>query len=282
MSQVIYGDVLLLINFSMDYLALYVTAVLLNVKIKALNMAIASALGAIYSLACVAVNKDNIIIAVIVAYIMCFLAFRQTNFKIILKEFVVFSSANFLLGGGMTVVFNVFNSFGNIKEILVYGDVEVIERNLPLTVFCIGFFIIAFILFFFGRVMNRESGSKKILVSIGIFDKSIKVYARVDSGNLIKEPLSGQGVIFITENALKGLLSVKQIADIKSNDIEALLKDNINARILIYETVTGKEMTLCIKPGYISLDNKDVDAWVAISKVRSFGQYEGLVPSSVI
>ena len=48
MEQVVYGDVLFIINFSMDFLSLYVTAKFIHLRLRLVPAIAAAAIGAVY------------------------------------------------------------------------------------------------------------------------------------------------------------------------------------------------------------------------------------------
>ena len=51
MEQVVYGDVLFIINFSMDFLSLYVTAKFIHLRLRLVPAIAAAAIGAVYGVA---------------------------------------------------------------------------------------------------------------------------------------------------------------------------------------------------------------------------------------
>ena len=80
MTTEVYADLLFLINFSMDYLCLYICAHVLHRKIALLKMLIASSLGGIYSIVSLFYNTNtlvSIIIDLCVCLIMCSVAFAR-------------------------------------------------------------------------------------------------------------------------------------------------------------------------------------------------------------
>ena len=53
METVLYGDILFIINFSMDFLTLFVTGKILHLKTSIASMLLASSVGAVYAIASV-------------------------------------------------------------------------------------------------------------------------------------------------------------------------------------------------------------------------------------
>lgn len=76
--QIVYVDVLFLINFSMDYLVLYITAALLYLPKNAKRLLLSSLLGAIYEI-CIVVWPGHFLITFLtsvgVSILLCAVAF---------------------------------------------------------------------------------------------------------------------------------------------------------------------------------------------------------------
>ena len=256
MKQVVYGDVLFIINFCMDYLSLYITSYLLRIKYKRSNVFVSAMLGSLYSLICIINSEDHILFSVLCAFIMCFVAFFGNSKKYLLYEVIVFFAVNFLLGGGMTAIFNLFNSFGNSREILIFGELNTVSKNMPLGIFTLGFSVIAVVAMVFGRIMTKEAKNRKAIIPITVNNGTENFLVREDSGNLLTEAVSGESVIFLTESAMLRLFTQPELDAIKNIDLQKVNESNIKARILVYETVSGKELCTCIKPSKIQNDEK--------------------------
>ena len=282
LKQVVYGDVLFIINFCMDYLALYITSYLLRIKYKRWGAFISAMLGSLYSLICIMNSEDHIVFSVLCAFIMCFVAFWGNSKKYLLYEVIVFFAVNFLLGGGMTAVFNLFNSLGNSREILIFGELNTVSKNMPLGIFTLGFSLITVVAIVFGRIMTRESKSRKAIITITVNNEAENFLVREDSGNLLTEVVSGESVIFLTESAMLRLFNQSELDAIKNIDLPKVTESNIKARILVYETVSGKELCACIKPSKIQTEDKELSAWIAVGKNMSFGGCEGIAPSAAL
>ena len=282
MQQIIYGDVLFIINFCMEYLALYITSCLLKIKYKRANVFVSALIGSLYSLISVAFLGDHVTWAILSAIVMCFIAYYGNSKKYLLYEIVVFFAVNFLLGGGMTAVFNIFNSFGNSKELLIYGEVSTIESNMPMKIFMLGFSFIGIVAVVFGRILTKESKSQKAFLQITVNDVTDSVLVREDSGNLLTETISGEPIIFLTERSMLKFFSPNDIDAIKNIELQKLNDKELKARLLVYETVSGKELCACIKPFKITNESKEIDAWLAMGKNMTFGGCDGIAPSAAL
>ena len=61
MGQVVYADLLFLVNFSMDFLCFFVTARLLHRRFKVARSILAAAMGGVYSVAILFVSMNAIL-----------------------------------------------------------------------------------------------------------------------------------------------------------------------------------------------------------------------------
>ena len=80
MELYLYADVLFLVNFTMDFLTLFIAASLTRRKIKTLRLSASSAVGAMYGVASCFMGGTvlfRILINVAVSYLMCLIAFER-------------------------------------------------------------------------------------------------------------------------------------------------------------------------------------------------------------
>ena len=114
MIRDVYVDLLFLINFSMDYLCLYVTVKIIHQKIKLSRMLIASALGGAYSVAALFLPFGapiEFIFDVVICFAICLIAFAQKGrrFSKILLYGFLFVGISMMTGGCMTAIFNLLS-----------------------------------------------------------------------------------------------------------------------------------------------------------------------------
>ena len=111
----VYGDLLFLINFSMDFLCFYLSCLLLHRKMKLGRTFIASVLGGIYSVLALFVSTNGtiaLLIDILVLVLMCWIAYGvgKSGFKALIKAIFLYFFVSALLGGLMTALFSLFNS----------------------------------------------------------------------------------------------------------------------------------------------------------------------------
>ena len=133
-ERVIYGDVLMVINFSMDFLALYITAKIMHVKLINYKITISAAIGALYSLFILGFNINDsltMILSLILSFVLTITAYGKQNIKSLIKNTAVFYLVNFSLGGGITAICNLLNVWQSKRNIMINGTYDVLYGDLP-------------------------------------------------------------------------------------------------------------------------------------------------------
>ena len=114
MPQDVYADLLFLINFSMDYLCLYICAKIMRRKMRLPRMLIASIIGGIYSVVSLFIPSQSIISLIIdalVCIVMCAIVFSEPSRRAastLLCSFL-YVGISMMTGGCMTAIFNLLN-----------------------------------------------------------------------------------------------------------------------------------------------------------------------------
>ena len=182
METVLYADVLFLINFSMDYLSLYAVARLLALPTKTVRILTGAALGGIYGVASVLLSLRGIIGMLLAFFVSCGMARIAYGHPDSLRGFLraVFSvwGIGATIGGGMTLISGFFHGTAAYASYMDYPAV-----------------IAAVVLFV--RMLARRGGRGYAEISFAYGENRYTGRALVDSGNLLRDPLSGLPVILI-------------------------------------------------------------------------------------
>ena len=298
MRQIIYADVIFLLNFCMNFLALFAAGKILGLKLNPSRLVISSGLGAVYSIFTLFFQPQAVIIPVMVlniavSVLICLIAFKtDTHFKFI-KALVVFYAACFMLGGGIEALFHLsgFSGAG-------------IAPPFQLIILMAGICSVIFV--FTGRLFKRRANIKEVDLAIGFGGREIKVNAILDTGNLLRDPVSSLPVIIINLNAAANLFDLKTlefftgdapsyISRISANTEEMRLIKDLKFKIIPVKSVAGANNILpAFVPGYIKYAKDkqvkkmiELNAVVAIDSASGAGQkygenYSGIVPAELI
>ena len=275
----IYADVLFFIDMSMDFLALYVTAYLLKFKFKTRRLALASLLGAIYSVISVIMHRDSVWFTLIVAVGMCFFAYGKCALNQFFCRIVSFFAVNMLLGGGMTAVFNLFSRIDGVQKVVIYGEVHEVNAQMPFGVYLIGFSAISLLVFGFGKLFNKKGVARHRVLTIYYGGKRSVHDVIEDSGNMLCEPMSGEPVVFLTENAVRRAFGDDMVSYLDNPDSRAMTKGAGKMRIVVYETVAGRDMSVCVRADKACVGGMEYRLWFALGRAFTANGSDGIVPA---
>lgn len=257
MQPVVYVDMVFLLNFTMDFLALFAAGRILNYKISTLRLVLSSVFGSLYNISTffysVSVIPD-LIINIAVSVAMCFIAYRITSLISFTKIFLIFYLACFMLGGGVEALYYMS---GVISENISYANTPV-TISAPVIILLSS--VVAVIFIFAFRIANRNNATtKKTNIIIGFEGKEAAVDVLIDSGNLLYDPISSMPVLIVNINSVTNLFtdamlelfltdSISQIA-VTDNDAARRLK----FRIIPVKTVNGSSLMIAFVPDYIKI-----------------------------
>ena len=201
----IYLDVVLVENIIMNYLILFTVGYIIKIKIKKIRLIFSALLGGIYAIVSysnVLEVYSNFFMKVILSITMTYIAYNPKRIKLFIKELVIFYLTSFAFGGtalGLLYLIRPQEIF--MKNGVLYGTYPL---KIAVMGGIVGFTIIAIS---FKLVKNRISKNDmycKIKVSINNKNKIIK--AIIDTGNMLKDPITRIPVIVIEKDVLYDLI----------------------------------------------------------------------------
>lgn len=278
MTEYIYGDVLFIIDFSMDFLCLYLSGKILHLKMRAWRVISAAALGALYGVLSLLISPPTalgIVIEVLAAFLVCAAGLFSGGVKNLVVCTAVFYAISTLLGGVMTLIFTKLGKYRSYVEI--GGTVMQALGDVPLWVFALCAVASVVITRALSRLVKRKHASDVCTVSFTLDGKEYEVRGLVDSGNLCADPISGTPVIF---------LSKKHRGLIPSYDGGDAVKSTRRIRIIPIKTASGGALVYAKKPErcYIECrgDSKAICALIAVGDADDYGGCDALVPAELI
>ena len=245
MQQTVYGDLFFLINFSMDFLCLFLVAKLLSKPMSTLRFSLASAVGGIYSVAALFLPGGIIgILADIVCCIcICFLAFpfRGNTWRSLAIVSGSYFLASVLLGGMMTAVFSLLNRLSPpLAEFEETADIP------PWILISVGV-LSGLGTLYGGRFLRRRAQLKQFQLDIKLGKRKISCLAFCDSGNLLSDPLDGKKVILVDKSLAKDLLpSDMTDCDLSLSALPASLVTHI--RVIPVRTANAESILYALRP----------------------------------
>lgn len=201
----IYLDVVLIENLCMNYIILFATGYLLKIKMNHIRLILSALLGGIYSiLAYMEVLEiySNFILKIILSIVMVYLAYSAKNVKQLSKELIFFYLTSFVFGGCAFALLY----FIKPQEILIRNGTYI--GTYPLKVAILGGllgFTITVIAF---RFMKKRITKKDIYSNITIYfnEKNVTLVALLDTGNMLRDPITRMSVIVVEKEILRNIL----------------------------------------------------------------------------
>ncbi len=284
MEQIVYVDLFFMINFSMDFLCLFLTAQLLSSKFSLLLSLLSAALGGIYACLALFVGAEGIsgiFIDIIVCLLLCLVAFCKSGH--IVGHTVVYFAVSAVLGGFMTAMFELLNR-ADLPLDEIQGDG--ISAWVLLALAVLGG--IATLLG--GKFFKRRAERQHTSVHIELDGKKATLKALCDSGNMLCEPISGKACIIADIDALDGILPVCMKDAVKNKSMEVYLENSNLARrirLIPTHTATSDGILIAIRCDFLGVgDGKNmhgVEALLALSVIGdSADGAEALVPASLM
>ena len=235
MKTVVYIDVYFVLNFAVDILCIYLCGMLSGRRPKKLNL-IASALigGAFSCFALMVESKTGILLTVLICFVMYGISYKVWR---ILP----------LLWGGI-LLFTVSGTFGGIYTALIsFASNGMVDNS------GMGYYLLLFaasILLVFGRLLAVRARNEIYSVEIEYKSNKVNVQAIIDSGNYLREPISGIGVLLINCEYGKKLFNDNEY-DVLLNGTSSLPLPGM--RLCPIQTASGKSELLCVKVDRIKL-----------------------------
>ena len=251
----VYADLLFLINFSMDYLCLYICARVLRRKMSLPRMILAATIGGIHSIISLLFDTSDtlsVIIDICVCIIMCAIVFAEKKRAVsttLLCSFL-FLGISMMVGGAMTAVFNFLNRLD-----LPVDSID--EDGISPYLFALLAILSGVITIRSGDIMSRRSSIKICTLKITINKKEAVFQALSDSGNLAKDPLSGRAVIIVDKTDLSSIADIDTLDNfLKGKTSKNAPYDNI--RVIPIKTAGGSSLLTAIFPDKITVEAYDV------------------------
>ena len=263
----VYIDLIFFENLIMNSIIIYATAILLKIKPKIWRVLISSSIGGTYAIV-IYISKfkiyESIILKIILSIIMVYIAFNPQNMKKLWKQVLIFYLTSFVFGGAaLYLIYFIKPQNILIKNGLFAG--EYVLKAILLGAI-MGLVIIKVSI----KIIKTKIRPKDMYcrIKIKLNGKEVQTNAMIDTGNLVKEPITNIPVIIVERSLLYEILP-KEIL----NNLGEILEGNFNSvseeiqnqyvskmRWLPYKSL-GKEngMLLGIRVDGVEIEKEDTN-----------------------
>lgn len=253
----IYLDIVFFENLILNYIIILSTAIISKSHIYLGRIIIASSIGGIFAILNYIANLNlltSFVLKILISILIIIIAFRNYNYNSIIKQLIFFYLVSFTFGGiAFMLLF-----FIDPHKIIMKGNYFVGTYPIKVTILSavIGFIIINIVT----QLIKARLNKKSMIYELEIFyeGKSKKIKTMLDTGNLLKEPISNADVIIVEKESLIGVLDEDIIKNI-SQILNGKWIDNSSIHSykfkLIPFTSLGNENGLLIgfKPDYVKI-----------------------------
>ncbi len=293
MRLIIYLDLLSFINLIMNYLILWASAKLADVKYNIGRLLLASVLGTVYTIIIILPNfrfLNRIYFHVFISIIMILVAFAPLSKKLFFKVFGYFYLITFVTAGA---IFALYNLTGGTPLDSLSQVLNISPDNLWIII--LGSALVIMI-GKFGWMFIQYKLLPDIFcipITINFDNRSLQVNALVDTGNQLEDPLTKVPVVVVEIEAMSDILpdKIKEAFYKYKHDKSKLLSEVVDTpwsnrfRLIPFSSL-GKEngMLVAFRPDLIIIESKDeifstkrVIIAVQDSKLDKDGNYQALL-----
>lgn len=288
----IYVDIIIIENLIMNFIILYATGLILKIKISFFRLLFASFIGSIYSALQYISNMkilSNIMIKTFLSIVIVWVAFHPQNIKKMFKQLMLFYLTTFTFGGVATYLIYVLKPQNIVMKNGMYVGTYVLKVIFIGAILGTGILLVSF------KISKNKISKKDMIckIMIKLNGKEITLNTMVDTGNMLKEPITGNPVAVVEKNSLYDVLPKEILNNTESilggdfGKIPEDIKQEYIPRLkFIPFSSLGKQngMLIGIKPEKLKVINEDIeeeraDAIVGIynKSLTKRGEYNALI-----
>lgn len=288
----IYLDIVFFENFILNYIIILSTAIISKSKIKLTSIMLSSTIGGIFSILNYLMNinsLENIILKIIISILMMLIAFNEYKIKKLIKQLLFFYLVSFTFGGiAFMLLF-----FIKPQNIIMKSNHLVGTYPIKITILAgiLGFVVI----FLIEKIIKDRLNKKSMICDLEIFydGKIRKIKTMIDTGNLLKEPISKNDVIIVEKESLEGIVSKDILENIKyilkGKWIQEKNIYSYKIKLIPFSSLGNDNgLLLGFKPDYVKIYSDDEitrnDVLIGIydGKLSKANQYNSLIGLDIL
>lgn len=282
--EVIYLDVLVGLNLSINYILLLVTGRLSGMSAKRWRLFAAAFFGALYAALIFLPTLKFFYTApikILFGALMVLISYGVMEKGKFLRLFLLFLTVSFAFGGCVTAVYYLAGA-----QCMKNG---VFYLNVPLKIILLSIalaYALTGVIFYRGAKHSVEKSTERVIVEL--MGKKAEISLMVDSGNDLSDPVSGKPIMVLERKAFAKILPREllfvPLEITKQNAAEILCKIGETPyqnrfRLVSYRALGTDGLLLVLKPDKITRQNgRKYDAMIAVSpNYIAGGEFEGLI-----
>ena len=284
--MVVYADVIFIENLIINFIILYVTVLLKKIKKSYPRILFSSIIGSLYAIISLATKNiyiNNVISKLLLSILMIVIIYPTRNIKKLIEILILFYMISITTGGASIAISYLIQGY----RIKVINGIPIVD--FPILVSGIGVVVGISLIIITIKNLKTKISKKDIFYDINIFigNKSTKVRALLDTGNMLKDPLTNKPVIVATKRSLKNIIPVQILDNINlilgGDRIGEIMDKEVSKRLKIIPfNSLGNEhgILIGIKSDKIIVDNceiKDVIIGIYEKEFSKTKRYDALI-----
>lgn len=235
-------------------------------------------------------THSNILFQLVLAIVIVYISFSPKDIKQLFKYTVIFYLTSFVFGGCA------YSLLYYVKPQEILYNNGILTGTYPIKIAFLGAMVGLIILNIAFKLIKNRMSKKDMFCNIKIVykEKSVFVKAIIDSGNLLKEPITGDSVIVVEKQKLENIVEngiLNNLQNIIIGQCEITSEEYISRFRLIPFSSLGREngMLLGFKPDWteIEVDGmcrkiEKVIIGIYDKKISKSDEYAGLVGLDVL
>lgn len=289
----VYIDIIFIENLFMNYIILLATGIISKIKINHFKLILSSAIGATYSVISFLpqIKKEaGIVIKILLSVFLILIAYTPKKIKKLITELLIFYLTSFAFGGCAFFLIYV------IKPEKVFSLEGVLIENYPIKIAMLGGIVGFYIIIYSFKNIKSKINRQDIFCNIEIVINNKKDVFKmmIDTGNMLKDPISKEPVIVIEAEKLEKIipkLVIENISEILGGDEKEILRNlpeeySSKFRIIPFSSIGKKHgMILGIRADNIKIIDEEKiikDVIVGIYDGKIGKSYSGLLGIDIL
>lgn len=243
MKITIYADVLIIINFLVNYLLLRGAAILSGYGQSRWRIVLSALVGSLFSLL-IFIDIESAVLLLLIKFavllLCCLIAFGFVNLRVFIRNFLCFLGINALSAGLLMLMAD--------KSNVVYHNNLFFYFNIS-PIFLVGCMIVVFLaLNIFSYVFKDKNVGQTCKIELSFNEASVELTGFYDTGFKLNDILSGKGVMLCGLESVKAALNQDTIKDITGFNANKNIESGTRFTPVFYSTINGGGVLPAIKP----------------------------------
>ncbi len=264
--ETVYVDILIATNFIVDYFLLMLTAFLSKLKLKRWRILLSAGVASLSSLLIFAPELPfltEMLVKLLISLAVVFIAFGFKNIVRYIKSVLIFYASNVILAGGALAVWALFSPNG-----LIVRNGAVFYSISPITLILTTAAVYVLSLIISKIAEGRKSRGREYSITLRLGDRRVELVGMVDSGNMLRDSLSGTPVIVCDYNKVRTLFTPEMEKVFEKRNFEMGFYEDIitsgiseRFRVIPFDSLgdSGVMAALCIDSAVLNDGNKSME-----------------------